>query len=219
MAITSMCDAAISRYSGAMGQKDTISVRTLVCALILGCWLPGLALSTDTEISIIGRDAWHARPPRDDSSTWAEYDRKRPPDTRIVLHVTSMGRGYGEIEMKRIQDFHMDERGFSDIGYNYLIDSDGNIFEGRSLDYVPAHAGRTLEADEGHDITLDPDYGSIGIVFSADTNETLTVSQTDSAVALIDWLEARHPITSVITHTEVRRTIEARGLTPRRDFD
>lgn len=196
-------------------------LKDMIAHLLLLVWMISLpaALQADDEVSIVPRDEWGARPPRDDISTWSEYGLERPDYTRIVLHVTSMGRGYGKAEAKRIQDFHMDQRGFSDIGYNFLVDSDGEVFEGRLLDYVPAHAGRTIEGDEQHDIRLDPDYGSIGIVFSADTDQALTTDQVDAGITLVSWLEKRYPVSSVITHTEVRQSIEARALTPRRDFD
>jgi len=170
------------------------------------------------EPRIVSRAEWGARPPRDDISTYAQYGLERPAYTRIVLHVTSMGYGEGVAEAKRIQDYHMDERAFSDIGYNYLIDSAGTIFEGRSLDYVPSHAGRSIEGDARHDITLDPDYQSIGIVFSADTNQPLAPAQVESGIRLVKYLEKVHPIDSVITHTEVKQLLLSRGLTPQQDF-
>jgi len=34
----------------------------------------------------------------------------------------------------------MDDRGWWDIGYNFLIGEDGNAYEGRGWDYVGAHA-------------------------------------------------------------------------------
>jgi len=178
-----------------------------------------LALNAAEAITIISRDAWGARPPRADISTYRQYGIDSPEYTRIVLHVTSKGRGVGAAEARRIQDFHMDKRGFADIGYNFLIDSDGNVFEGRLLDYVPSHAGRTVEGDERHDIRLDPDYRSIGVVFSAETDQTLTPSQVEAGIALIRDLEKRFAIESVITHTEVKQSLVARGLTPKRDFD
>ena len=33
--------------------------------------------------------------------------------------------------VRAIQDFHMDTRGWSDIGYNFLVDACGQVFEGR----------------------------------------------------------------------------------------
>ena len=43
--------------------------------------------------------------------------------------------------IRQAQEVHM-ERGFYDIGYNYLIDMDGNIYEGRGLKVEGAHTYR-----------------------------------------------------------------------------
>ena len=40
-----------------------------------------------------------------------------------------------------IQEFHMNSRGWGDIGYHFLIDPQGRIFAGRSLQWQGAHAG------------------------------------------------------------------------------
>lgn len=34
----------------------------------------------------------------------------------------------------------MDDRQWFDIGYNFVIGEDGNVYEGRGWDYVGAHA-------------------------------------------------------------------------------
>ena len=41
--------------------------------------------------------------------------------------------------MHVIQDFHMDDRGWWDIGYNFLIGQDGRIYEGRGFSVQGAH--------------------------------------------------------------------------------
>lgn len=42
-------------------------------------------------------------------------------------------------EMQVIQNFHMDDRGWWDIGYNFLIGQDGRIYEGRGFTVQGAH--------------------------------------------------------------------------------
>jgi peptidoglycan recognition protein len=41
--------------------------------------------------------------------------------------------------VKGFQDYHMDTNGWSDIGYNFLVGGDGNIYEGRGWIRVGAH--------------------------------------------------------------------------------
>ena len=39
------------------------------------------------------------------------------------------------------QAFHIDERGWSDIGYTFLVDGLGRVYQGRSIRYAPAAVG------------------------------------------------------------------------------
>lgn len=43
-------------------------------------------------------------------------------------------------ELRHTQRVHMQDRGFGDIGYHFLIDPKGRIYEGRSLAYQGAHS-------------------------------------------------------------------------------
>lgn len=43
--------------------------------------------------------------------------------------------------VRNIQNYHMDTRGWADIGYNFLADREGTIYEGRGWDVHGAHTG------------------------------------------------------------------------------
>lgn len=64
---------------------------------------------------------------------------------RMALHHTAMQRittlQAGIAEMQFIQDFHMNTRGWKDIGYHYCIDDSGRIYEGVPDSIVGTHAG------------------------------------------------------------------------------
>lgn len=170
---------------------------------------------------VVSRQAWGARTPKSDISKWADYGLEKPVYTDVVLHVTAMGRGRGVEEAKRIQNKQMDDLGFSDIAYNFLIDEDGTIFEGRLLSFVPGHAGQTEEGNRSADIRLDPDYGAIGISFSSGSSDQLTRGQIDSAKALIRFWKG-HPkfnIQNVYTHAEVKARMSDRGLHPLGEYN
>jgi hypothetical protein len=86
-------------------------------------------------VDIIDRAAWGARRP--DSVT-----RVNP--TRRELFVLHHSGGPVTQTVRAIQDWCMNEppngRGFSDIGYNFLVrGSTGQIYEGRGWDVVGAH--------------------------------------------------------------------------------
>lgn len=42
--------------------------------------------------------------------------------------------------VRSYQNLHLDDRGWWDIGYNFLIGEDGNVYEGRGWDYTGAHS-------------------------------------------------------------------------------
>jgi len=43
--------------------------------------------------------------------------------------------------VRAYQDYHMDVQGWDDIGFNFVVGEDGNVYEGRGWDAVGAHAG------------------------------------------------------------------------------
>ncbi|MFD7867155.1 N-acetylmuramoyl-L-alanine amidase [Streptomyces sp. NPDC059783] len=77
------------------------------------------------------RSQWGARPPK-------EVTRVDPSSrTGFTVHYSA---GPTSQTVRQIQNYHMDSNGWSDIGYNFLVDHDGRIFEGRGWDVVGAHA-------------------------------------------------------------------------------
>jgi peptidoglycan hydrolase-like protein with peptidoglycan-binding domain len=86
---------------------------------------------TPSPISIVPRAAWGARPPRAETAVpfssrvgFAVHYSAGPPSQRVAA----------------IQNYHMDGRGWPDIGYNFLVDRNGRIYEGRGWLTVGAHA-------------------------------------------------------------------------------
>jgi hypothetical protein len=65
--------------------------------------------------------------------------------THLIVHHTAMGTEAPDSDwpalVQSIWNFHVLERGWADIGYNYLIDPDGVIYEGRAGgdDVIGAH--------------------------------------------------------------------------------
>lgn len=74
-------------------------------------------------MNIISREEWGAVPP----THTAQLDI---PTRDLILHHAGSSGG-GARRVRAIQRFHMESRGWSDIAYHYLIDSDGTIYEGR----------------------------------------------------------------------------------------
>ncbi len=81
--------------------------------------------------------------------------RTTPPDarnmepmlriSRLTLHHSALyfrdtRLDTSRAQVQQIQSAHMTDRGYGDIGYHFVIDPAGRVFEGRSLAYQGAHA-------------------------------------------------------------------------------
>ncbi|XP_065364125.1 peptidoglycan recognition protein-like [Calliphora vicina] len=86
---------------------------------------------------IIPRNCWFALEPLN------EYDYiKEPIDIVIISHSatdSSISSTTNMEILRNIQTFHVDSQGWDDIGYNFLIGCDGNIYEGRGWGVVGVH--------------------------------------------------------------------------------
>ena len=121
----------------------------------------------------------------------------------IFIHATAtqpdwMANRPAEDKVNEIRRWHID-RGFSDIGYNFLIDRDGTIAEGRPIEHVPA-------AQKGHNV------GSVAVSliggFGGEQDDLFSEHYTDAQERalrqLIARLRAEYPsIKKVRGHNEV----------------
>jgi hypothetical protein len=82
-------------------------------------------------IGITSREAWGARATRCTSR-----DSSR---VRFAIHHTVSGSTDPRRQVRGIQNYHMDSRGWCDVGYHFLIGIDGTIYEGRPLHLLGAH--------------------------------------------------------------------------------
>lgn len=101
---------------------------------------------TAVGLSIVPRARWGARPPRTDRltplrGTWSRLTVHHSAET---VHEQRGGTLDDSAQtLRAIQRYHMEDPShrYGDIGYHYLIDSSGRIFEGRPLAWQGAHAG------------------------------------------------------------------------------
>lgn len=126
----------------------------------------------------------------------------RPID-HIIIHCTATppdwwGKAKTSAKVAEVRRWHKEQRGWSDIGYHYLIDRDGTVAIGRPLERVGAHV-------RGHNT------GSIGIALfgghgSAETDafaENFTEAQNQALIQLVSELRVRYPaIKRVSGHNE-----------------
>ncbi|KAI8117692.1 Peptidoglycan-recognition protein LF [Lucilia cuprina] len=99
---------------------------------------------------LIERDVWRAHPQKN-----IMEKQKLPLHRAIISHTASEPCETLKICAERIrviQEFHMNSLNWDDIGYNFLISSDGRVYVGRGWDAVGAH-------------TKGYNYDSVGITF------------------------------------------------------
>lgn len=85
-------------------------------------------------LGIGSREDWGARDTRCDTLNESKQ--------RIAIHHTvSNPMMEPAAALRGIQNFHMDTRGWCDVGYHFLVSLDGRVWEGRPIRYLGAHVG------------------------------------------------------------------------------
>ncbi|XP_066285430.1 peptidoglycan-recognition protein SC2-like isoform X2 [Branchiostoma lanceolatum] len=150
----------------------------------------------ESEITIISRAEWGARPPK------SRVNMTSPVPYVIIHHSyepdVCLNRSQCEKFVRGIQNFHMDTRGWDDIGYNFLVGGNGDVFEGRGWDVVGAQAG--------------PDWNSrsIGICFIGNFTDKLPPKEAISAgkALILLGVEKKKVVTNytLYGHRQVRPT-------------
>jgi hypothetical protein len=138
-------------------------------------------------MNIVSRAEWGAKPARSQS----RLDPSKV--SRFVLHHTT-GRYAGPQTVRQIQAFHQGpERGWADIGYNFLIAPDGTVFEGRGWGYSGAHA-------RGYNAT------SIGAAFIGDGRQPVPDAALRSILLLAAEADRRFGKLKRVGHRDVGAT-------------
>ena len=112
---------------------------------------------------------------------------------KIILHCSATPE-YRDVSVDTIRQWHLD-KGWSDIGYHYVIELDGTIKEGRPVERQGAHV-RGLNKS------------SIGICYvgGCDANmkpkDTRTIAQKEALVCLILDLMNRYINSTLHGHNE-----------------
>lgn len=154
-------------------------------------------VSTDVaRPNIISRHDWQARP-----ATGHELLKVTPPPYVVVHHGGIQQYCHDEKSCAKIvrsyQNHHMSDNGWEDIGYNFIIGEDGNVYEGRGWKYTGAHA---------------PNYNnrSIGICIIGDFTHRLPNEAALKALnELISYGVSKGSISNkyhVVGHRQVRET-------------
>jgi hypothetical protein len=131
--------------------------------------------------------------------------------TRITLHHTADPRGVGSAfgavadRIKAYQTAHQQTNRWADIGYHFVVDSQGRIWRGRDLDWKGAHAGNK-QANENN--------VGIALIGNFESTEPST-AQTGATEDLLVWLSLEYgiPSSKIYTHNEIETMYGIKGTT------
>lgn len=130
-------------------------------------------------MNIIPRSQWGARPPSN-----RQYLSDGWVDT-IVVHYTAMnGDRVDSLDesmarLRGVQRYHMDSNGWSDIGYHFAFDKNGNVFEARGFNVYGAH----VLGHNGHT------YGVVFLGAERNDRDDLTDAGREALVLLCGEIE------------------------------
>lgn len=111
---------------------------------------------------------------------------------KIIVHCSATREGQ-DIGIDTIREWHVNDRGWSDIGYHYVIRRNGEIEKGRPDDIAGAHARGVNQT-------------SIGVVWVGETQ--IDVLQEKAMMSLIHFLMGKYniKIENVLGHCEAVKT-------------
>jgi hypothetical protein len=160
--------------------------------------IPPRALSITGSPVLIPRQAWRANEAITKAPYYADAVRF------AVVHHTAGTNSYTAAQsaaiVRGIQLYHVKGNGWNDVGYNFLVDKYGQIFEGRAggvdKPVVGAHAEGFNTGSVG--VAVLGSYGNAGIPKAAlDAIETLLAWRLDVAhvdpLSSLSWLSGGNP--------------------------
>ena len=159
-----------------------------------------VSVTTATSVSappIVRRSQWGA------DETIRANERAYAPIRKLIVHHTASANQPANpaAVVREMYKYHRD-RGYSDLGYNFVIDHKGVIYEGRYS--RPYASGEQITGEDGNGWGVVGGHAqgmnaaSCGVVLVGDFSST---NPTDAAVAslvwLLSWKAARHRIDAI----------------------
>lgn len=137
----------------------------------------------------------------------------RPIPSRMRRHTTSFNRitihhdGMPTVALtthtqnreriRQIRNLHVNNNGWGDIGYHYIVDRNGNVWEGRPLTWQGAHVANQ-------------NPGNLGVMCLGNFEiERPSTAQFDALTGFVSALAAHHriPRRNISTHLELASTL------------
>ncbi len=119
----------------------------------------------------------------------------------LVIHHSAFYEASGIATLLEVQRLHREDRGWADVGYHYLVDRDGAIYEGRNLRVRGAH-------------TQGRNTGSAGVCLLGDFRyKSPTPAQWAGLAAVSRWLIAELGLTHLAAHNQFNEGTLCPGAT------
>ena len=106
----------------------------------------------------------------------------------VVIHHSAFYLADGMSTLLEVQRLHREDRAWADVGYHFMVDKDGTIYQGRDLTARGAH-------------TAGYNTGSAGLCLLGDfRDEAPPPAQMQAGIALTQWLAYRLRLTHLAGH-------------------
>ena len=172
---------------------------------------------SDSDVPVIlPRSIWDNSPNLHNLLTWIPQNTVYPSDwqpvERIIIHHSATANNDPIPAIARIQSiyrFQAVTQGWGDIGYDYIIDQNGKIYEGRygGNGVRGAHVFRDSDKDNFN-------YGSIGIVLLGTfTNQDANPQVYASLERLVGWLAAANGLDPIAIKSSSIWNFNTKGFT------
>jgi hypothetical protein len=146
------------------------------------------------EPPIVTRKEWGA------DESIRKNNQKYAPITKLFVHHTvTEADSDPAATVRAIYAYHVQGNGWDDIGYNFLVDAQGKVYEGRwARDYAAGEKPTGEDLDENGVVgahVLNHNVGAAGVAMLGDfSNGEPTQAARDGLVQLMAWKADRHNI-------------------------
>ena len=160
--------------------------------------------------AVISRSGWNA-----DESLRFRANREIWPAAfyrvqKLIVHHTATSNTYVDIEaakaeIRAVYYYHAVTQGWGDIGYNFIVDRFGNVYEGRfARSYTNVETPTSVETPTGEDTagrvvtaghTFEHNVGTVGIAMLGTFTGSAPSSEAQAAiVGVLTWEASRHSL-------------------------
>lgn len=131
----------------------------------------------------------------------------------IIIHCSATPEGRNQT-VEDIRNWHL-KQGWSDIGYHYVVDIYGNIFNGRDVDLVGAHCSKGGHNTHSIGVCYVGGVEKDDVKVSKDTRTTL---QKASLITLLKDLRALYPNAGIYGHRNFDKSKDCPSFDAKKEY-